>query len=68
LLFLGSNPCDLGFGGLVGTTSLNPIFNLTRTAVQTTALLTIVVRKLTTLASNRLAQQESRQHYIARKG
>ena len=51
----------------MGATSLNPIVNLTWTAVQTTAL-TIVVRKLTILASYRLARQESRQHYIARKG
>jgi hypothetical protein len=51
----------------MGATSLNPIVNLTWTAVQITAL-TIAVRRLTTLASNRLARQDSRQHYIARKG
>ncbi len=48
-------------------TSLNLIVNLAWTVVQITAL-TIVVRKRTPLASNRLVRKESRQHYIARKG
>ena len=48
-------------------TSLNLIVNLVWTVVQITAL-TIIVRKLTPLASNRRVPKEPRQHYIARKG
>jgi hypothetical protein len=50
-------------------TSLNLIVNLAWTVVQITIALTIVVRKPTTLASNRLVRRkESRQHCAARKG
>jgi hypothetical protein len=52
----------------MGATSLNLIVNLAWTVVQITTALTIVVRKPTTLAPNRLVRKESRQHYAARKG